>query len=263
MDKIQWVVIIAAVALFITLYFGCDTNPDTHKLIEKQRLENAESTSISSLLIDAKKELTPSDGSSILAMEMDLNNVDDDTSKVEALKSLSSFWYQLQKPAIAGHYAEQVATTENNEEAWSIAGTTFSICVQRESEKKVKDYCTDHAIKALENASSLNPSNLQHQINLALVYTENPPSENPMKGILMLVDMNKQEPENVSVLNQLGRLAIKTGQFEKAIERLGKAVELEPDNASSSCLLANAYREMGDQTKAAIYQAQCEELSID
>src|SRR5690606_5723955 len=108
-----------------------------------------------------------------------------------------------------------------------------------------------------------NPSNLQHQVNLALVYTENPPSENPMKGILMLVNLNKQEPENVMVLNQLGRLAIKTGQFEKAIERLSKAIELEPDNLASNCLLAKAYQGTGDQAKASKYQTQCEQLSID
>ena len=213
--------------------------------------------------MEAKTDISPSAGSSIMSMEMDLNDAKEEDAKVEALKSLSSLWYQFEKPAIAGHYAEQVAAIENNEEAWSIAGTTFSICVQRAQEKKVKDYCTDHAIKALENASSLNPSNLQHQINLALVYAENPPSDNPMKGILMLVNLNKQDPENVSVLNQLGRLAIKTGQFEKAIERLSKAVEIEPDNATSNCLLGKAYEEAKDVAKAKIYLTKCEDLSTD
>ena len=245
------------------MYFGCDTKPSKHKIIEKQRAENVESTSVSSLLLTAKSDISKTDGPAIMSLEMEMENAQDDSTKVEVLKSLSSTWYRLGKPAIAGHYAEQVAHIENSEGAWSIAGTTYSICVQREKEEKVKAYCTDHAISALENASSLNPDNSQHQINLALVYTESPPPDNPMKGILMLVNMNKANPEDVAVLNQLGRLAIKTGQFDKAIERLGKAVEIEPNNPMSNCLFGQALKEKGNQAEAERYLAKCEELTID
>ncbi|MEZ4952451.1 MAG: tetratricopeptide repeat protein [Saprospiraceae bacterium] len=261
MNRNQWIVIIAAVALFIAMYFGCETTPDQHKIIEKQRLDNVVSTDISSLLMDAKKDLSPNDESEVLALEMGLNNSSNDSEKSKAYKELSSIWYKLNKPAIAGYYAEQVALIENNEDAWSITGTTFSICVQRETEPKVKSYCTDHAVSALENATSLNPSNLQHAVNLALVYTENPPAETPMKGILMLVELNKQNPENVSVLNQLGRLAIKTGQLDKAVQRLSKAVELEPENPMSNCLLGKAFEEMNEQVAASPYLAKCKELT--
>ena len=261
MQKNQWIAIITALALFIVMYFGCDIKPDDHKTVEKQRFENIESTSISSLLLSAKKDIPSTEGSSIMSLEMALNDAVEEADKADALKSLSSAWYRLKKPAIAGHYAEQVAGLKNDEESWSIAGTTFSICVQQEAEAKVKDYCTDHAIAALENAASLNPSNLQHQINLALVYTESPPSDNPMKGVLMLVNLNKQNPESVPVLNQLGRLAVKTGQFGKASERLGKAVEIEPDNPTSNCLLGKALEELGEQDKAALFLSKCQELT--
>ncbi len=261
MNKTQWFVIIAAAILFVTLYFGCDTKSDQHKIIEKQRTLSAVSTDISSLLIDAKKDVNiAKDGSTILALEAELDGSTSDTEKSGIYKSLSSAWYKLEKPAIAGYYAELVAEIEATEEAWSIAGTTFSICVQRELEEKVKGYCTDHAISTLENASSLNPSNLQHKINLALVFTESAPADNPMKGILMLVELNKQNPDNVPVLNQLGRLAIKTGQFGKALERLGRAVNIEPENPMSNCLLAEAFKGTGDSEKASVYRAKCESL---
>ncbi|HFA50569.1 MAG TPA: tetratricopeptide repeat protein [Bacteroidetes bacterium] len=263
MNKTQWAVILTAAALFTALYFGCDTKPDKHKIIEKQRTLAAVSTDIGSLLMEAKPGLSPQDGATILALETALNSAEDETGKANAFKELSSTWYKFEKPAIAGYYAEQVAEIDATEEAWSIAGTTFSICVQREKEKKVKDYCTGHAIKALENATSLNPSNLQHKMNLAIVHTENPPAGNPMKGILMLVDLNKQNPDYVPVLNQLGRLGIQTGQFEKAIKRLGKAVSLEPENPTSNCLLGEAYQQIGDQANAAKYLDKCKKLTID
>jgi uncharacterized protein HemY len=93
------------------------------------------------------------------------------------------------------------------------------------------------------------------------VYAENPPQDNPMKGVMMLVELNKQFPENVSVLAQLGRLAIKTGQWEKAIERLEQALAIEPENSFAVCLLAQAYEGSGNQEQAGIFFAKCEELS--
>ena len=263
MNRNQWIVVSIAVVLFIAMYFGCETTPDNHKIIEKQRLDNVVSTDISSLLMDAKNGLSPKDEPAILALEMELNNSSGDDEKANVYKELSSLWYKLNNPAIAGYYAEQVALIENNEDAWSIAGTTFSICVQRVTEAKIKSFCTDHAVSALENATSLNPSNLQHAVNLALVYTENPPAENPMKGILMLVELNKQNPDNVSVLNQLGRLAIKTGQIDKAIQRLSKAIELEPDNPMSNCLPGKAFEEKQDPEAASPYLTRCKELTMN
>lgn len=263
MDRAQWIVIVLALTLFVVMYFGCDTKPDKHETIEKQRLENVESTSISTLLMDAKKDITSADMPALMSLEMQLDEAKEDTAKVEALKSLSSMWYKLEHPAIAGHYAEEIALLQNNEEAWSIAGTTYSICMQRQATEKVRAFCTDHAVTALENAASLNPENLQHQVNLALVYAENPPPTNPMKGVLMLVNLNKQFPENVSVLNQLGRLAIKTGQLDKAVERLSKAVEVEPNNPMANCLLGKAFEGKGDQTQAATYLAKCEKLTLN
>ncbi len=251
----------AAVLLFAVLYFGFDTKPSKHKEIEKQRAGAFSSTDISSMLVDAKAELPPQASASIMALESDVEKAASDTVKAASYRQLSSQWYQLEKTGIAGYYAEKVAEITRDEEAWSIAGTTYSLCIQREQEEKIKSFCTEHAVQALEKALSLNPSNMQHKVNLALVYAENPSKENPMKGILMLVDLNKQYPDDVLVLTQLGRLGIKTGQFEKAVKRLERVISLEPDNKTANCLLSQAYDGLGESAKAADFKSKCEKLS--
>lgn len=261
MNKKQWIVITSAAILFCALYFGFNTSPDKHKLIEEQRKLSAVSTDITSLLREAKESLTPQQIAVLSPMESAIEGTSEDSLRSELLKQLSSTWYSFNQASIAGFYAEEVAQIERNEEAWSVAGTTYSICVQREPEGKTRSFCTERAISSLEKAYSLNPSNIQHRTNLALVYAENPPKENPMKGILMLVELNKQYPENVSVLTQLGRLAIKTGQFEKAIQRLEKAVQLDPENPIANCLLARAFDEAGQQAQAEKFKGICESLS--
>jgi tetratricopeptide (TPR) repeat protein len=260
MNKGQWILISTAVLLFALLYFGFDTKPSKQKAIEKQRAGSFVSTDINSMLMDAKTGLAAQASASVMALESDLEKAVPDSAKAVAYKQLSSLWFQLEKPGIAGYYAQQVAELARDEESWSIAGTTYSLCLQREQEERIRSFCTEQAVQALEKAASLNPTNLQHKVNLALVYAENPPKDTPMKGILMLIDLNKAYPDNPLVLTQLGRLAIQTSQFDKAVQRLLKAVELEPKNKTATCLLAQAYEGLGDVAKASDFKKKCEKL---
>ena len=123
----------------------------------------------------------------------------------------------------------------------------------------MRDFCTQRAVSAFQNAISLNPTKLENKINLALCYTENPPQDNPMKGILLLRDLDKENPDNIAVNLQLARLAIKTGQLDRAIVRLETVLTKEPNNKKAICLLADAYS--GSQNaKAAEMMKKCESL---
>lgn len=261
MNKLQLGIIFSAIALFLILYFGCETKPSNYEEVTQRRTLSAESTNINSLLVGAKKTLQSSQLDVVNAMEQQLETASIDTVKIEILKSLSRKWYELERPDISGHYALKIADMVNTEAAWSISGTTYSICVQRVNEEKIKKYCTEKAVQSFENAISINPENPQHQLNLSLIYAENPPQDNPMKGILMLLDLNKKYPENVSILTNLGRLGLKTGQFEKAAQRFEKVISLNPENRSANCLIVEAYEGLQQTEKAAFYRKKCEELS--
>jgi len=247
--------------LVFALYYGCDTKPKAQQELERSRALSAESTGEESIKAAALQRLSPANTAEIQQLEQQLNDAVLDTARASALKSLSSRWYNLEEPAMAGIYAQRVAELENTEESWSIAGTTFSICTQRANDDQIRDFCSGRAIQSFEAAASLDPGNLRHKVNLALVYTENPPENNPMRGIQMLLELNQSNPDNVYILNNLGRLSIQTGQYERAIERLTKVLELESDNRRAICLLANAYNGKGDQQQAAVYRQRCNEMN--
>ncbi len=257
MTKLQIIVVSSTILLFVGMYFGLETKPDKQKAVEKSRAIEAESTDINALLNDAKSKLSTEKSTLFLSLEAELNETQNDSARVEILKELSGSWYRQERVEISGFYAESIAEIENNDEAWSIAGTTYAIGVQKAKEEKIRQFCFGRAVMAFENAISLNPSNSTHKVNLAVCYVENPLPENPMKGILMLRDLIEKEPENVLVLTTLARFAIQTGQFEKAIERLQKAISIESENEKANCLLAQAYQGIGDQEQAAIYTTKC------
>jgi len=260
MTKLQLSVILSAIALFFALYFGCDTKPPEQEAIERSRSLAIESTDISTLRSEARKTLSPAAASNILVLEQQLEGITTDSNKVAALEELSSAWFSAGHPAIAGYYAEEIANITGTEEAWSIAGTTYAIGAQRAEDTKVRSFSSNRAIQALENAISLNPQNTQHKVNLALVYAEDPPQDNPMRGVQMLLDLNQKEPENVFVLLALARLAIRTGQYERAATRLETILQQEPSNAQAICLLADVYQNLG-RAEAQTVQERCASLT--
>jgi tetratricopeptide (TPR) repeat protein len=259
MTKLQILVVSSMVLLFVGMYIGLDIKQKKQKEIERSRAIEAESTDINALLKEAKSKLPTEKSTLILSIETKLRESRTDSAKVEILKELSGNWYKLERIDIAGFYAESIAEIKNDEESWSIAGTTYAIGIQRAKEEKVKQFCFGRAVRAFENAISINPSNTTHKVNLAVCYVENPLPDNPMKGILMLRDIVEKEPENVLVLTTLGRLAIQTAQFDKAIERLQKALSLEPENNKANCLIAQAYQGRGDTGNAEKYAIKCNE----
>lgn len=260
MTKLQIGVLLTATALFFVIYFGCETKPTEQRAIEKSRALTAEGASVEVLLQEAKAALTAAEAGRILALEQALEEAPTDSLRAGRYQELSGAWYESDQPALAGYYAEQVAELRNSEESWSIAGTTYTICLQRTENERIRNYCANRAVKCYESAISLNPANPVHKVNLALVYTENPPAENPMRGIQMLLDLNQSDPDNVLVLNSLGRLAIRTGQFDRASERLEKAASIEPDNRNTICLLAQAYEGAGQAEEAREYGERCRRL---
>lgn len=256
LNRQQQFVLVAAGLLFAILYFGFDKVPPEQQGLEKSRALNMQATSIQNLTLEARKKLTDDQISLTEALNIELNQTEGDSSKVNILKRLSGTWYDYGFPTIAGHYAEEIANIKKGEEAWSIAGTTFAQALRTDADKKEKDFSFAKAVEAFEKAQSLNPENLSHAINKALIYVEYP-QQNPMEGILMLRQLNEKNPENVQVMNQLARLAIQTNQIDKAIARLEKAVSIEQNNKNSICLLAQAYQKAGKADKAVEFENKC------
>jgi tetratricopeptide (TPR) repeat protein len=254
-SRLQLIFIVVAIAAFITMYFGCETKPKNIKALEKSRALSMEVTGVQNIINEARKKLTPNQLSAVETMSAQLDK--DTTTQIATLQMLASEWYKYGHAAVSGHYAEQIAEKSNTEEAWSITGTTYVFGIKTATDDKVKEFCKARAIKAFEKALSLNPNNVDHQINMALCYVERPSQDNPMKGILILRELNTKYPENVSVINQLASLALKTNQIDKAMTRLNQALKLDSKNKTTICLLAEAYELAKDVKNAEVFKKKC------
>ncbi|MBL7828383.1 MAG: hypothetical protein JNJ57_17255 [Saprospiraceae bacterium] len=257
LTKAQIGAIIGATVLFSVLYFGFDRRPADNHTINQSRSIQGESISIETLIEEAKKRLSEQQISEMETLEGQLKSEQQDASRIESLKKISGFWYRANELPQAGFFAEEIANLENSDSSWSVAGALFYTGLVQSQDQNVREYCAKHAVKAFESAASLAPEIVEHRVNLALTYAENPPPDNPMQAVLMLRDLEQKYPESSSVYNALGRLAIKTGQWQRAVDRLEKSWSLEKNNPNTPCLLAKAYEGLGNQEKSTEFAALC------
>ncbi|WP_116124994.1 tetratricopeptide repeat protein [Lewinella sp. IMCC34183] len=259
MRKTQWIAAGLAFVLVLLTYWGCPVRPP--ELDEGFAERPLQATGLQSLVREAHGALTPAQAATVSTLEERLQSQQDDSARVELLEQLASQWYTAGQPGISGAYAQQIAEIRNTEEAWSIAATTFSLCLRREElPDKTRQFCALGAESAYQAAISLNPANAENRINLAVTYTDNPPPDNPMKGILMLRELEQQYPDEPRVYITLAQLAIRTNQLDRAAERLLTADRLDPGNPDVVCPLARVFENLGRAGEADIYARKCSEL---
>lgn len=257
LNKEQGLTIGVFLLFFFLLYFGCDTKTKEIKDLEKSREQKFELISIDRIIGERFTDLPADIKNEVRILNQKLELVDSDTQKVNYLEGLASLWYKGGVPLVSGHYAESIADIKKDADSWAIAGTTYAIALKDAKDDNEKGHAVSKSRTSLENAISLEPNKVDHQLNLALTYVDNPLADNPMKGILMLVDLNKQNPDNIPVLMNLARLSMQTGQYEKGVERLTKVIELRPSLIQAHCMVAECYKQLGNGKQAEVHSLQC------
>ena len=257
LKKEQLYYILGALVLLAVLYFGFDIHPSTHKALEKSRALNTREYDIASYQAEAKKSLKEDEIGYLETLEAQVQHAGQDSARLNILKQLSGYWYKLGNPIMAGLYAKEVAEKEDSGLSWSIAGTTFASGLQQDLDEKQKLFARDQALEAFENAISLEPSVVDHRVNQALCYIELPEAGQPMKGIQMLAGLAMSYPDSPAPPYQLARLAVRTGQYERALTRIEQALKLDPSDSRIACLAIDIYTALNKPAEAAQLADKC------
>lgn len=73
-------------------------------------------------------------------------------------------------------------------------------------------------------AAKVDPKRLRTAEAVALVN-----GQEPMRGIMMLREIVEEDPTNAEAHWHLGLFSVQSGQYDKALERFKKVVELDPE----------------------------------
>ncbi|MES2621455.1 MAG: tetratricopeptide repeat protein [Bacteroidota bacterium] len=187
--------------------------------------------------------------------------------KIESLaasknyKDLLSEYVKLDKPLAVAYYTIQLAEKENKAASFTSAGDYNSMLMQTAPDEKAKNFLSNNALECYQKAVALDSTNTENRLRLASAYMSGGGA--PMQGVTILLDIVNKDSTNVDALLMLGRFGIISGQYDKAIGRLEKILYLHPQNSEALLLIAEAYNNQGNKSKAIEMLQRCKKSVSD
>ena len=186
-------------------------------------------------------------------LENQLSNSKSLEEKLIILDSLINFASSEKQPVLMAVYFKEKAVLKNTEEAWMQAGDVFFKTFRfAESNQHVM---IEEAVQSFEKVLAMNPANLKAKTALGVCYVEGASQlgEMPMKGIGLLMEVLEEDSTNIDALINLGYFSIQSTQYDKALERFNRVLEIDPENAEAFLYLTDLYVQMGEIEKGISY----------
>ncbi len=217
------------------------------------------SVSVDEVSATAKEALNASLKKQLSDLEAKLKSASEG-EKLTIQKQLAQQWDDVNQPTPAAFYYELIAEKEPNFESWLKAGDKFTDAYQQSMDTLVQPALVQKAISSYQNADKIKPNTLEVKTGLGIAYVSGTP--NPMQGITLLLDVVKQDPKNLKANLNLGLFSMKSGQFDKAVERFKTVIDVAP-SAEAWFYLASSYESMDMNTEAIAAYLKTKEIAAD
>mgnify|MGYP000247278248 FL=1 len=252
MKKPQVFVVIIALVLLGLLYFVAPRSNNELKPASSNSAENQTVTN-KSIIDDAKTSLSAEFKISLLSIENQLSRSKNTADSLMYTRKLARFWADSANrltPYL--YYTYSAALLENSEKSLTFAAQQLiDNLITPDAPPALLPWMAGNAKVLLEKALEINPNNDSAIINLGACYLFGNISDNPMQGILKVKQVVDKNPQNAYGQFILALGGKKSGQYDKAIERLLIVVSLQPSNLEAMVHLAECY-ELANQKEDAI-----------
>jgi predicted Zn-dependent protease len=217
---------------------------------------NVTVTSVSAL---AAPSLDAASATQITALENKLKTAEE-VDKLSIQKQLAAQWDKANQPAPAAFYYMEIAHKSNDMADWLSAGKRFNTAYKLTQDTSAQSTFAANAAEAFDHATKLQPANLEAKTGLGVAYVNG--GGTPMQGIALLLDVVKQDPNNHEANLNLGMFSMKSGQFEKAVQRF-KTLIAQKEEVEPYFYLAESYKQLGQKKEAIAAYEKCKELMGD
>lgn len=254
--KKQQVILLAVSAILLAgLYFFGNTVPPVSKDNDTPAATGEIKPITTKSLIDsAKSPLNTQQLSYLTQLENSVVRGNVKEQQIAVYKQLASFWQDsLKHPEIAAFYTGEEAKLENSEKSLTFAARLFLGQVMAGGDPSLQVWMATNAKALFEQALKMNPENDSLKVELGACFLFGNISSSPMEGILKIKEVADKDSTNMYAQLMLGLGDIKSGQYDKAIERLQRVVKQEPANLQALFNLAETYERKGDKQNAILW----------
>lgn len=261
MKNNQFLFLLVAIGLIGLIYFfGSTKLPQntTSKTADHANTEAISATfSFDSLKTVFLNQMNTKNASTITNLEKQLTN---STTALQSgvYDTLVRLWKAADKLNMAAYYFGEKAKLENSEKNLNFAGQLHLDLMHEAPYQGLQIWEAKQAISCFDQSLQSNPNNDTVKMALASCFIQG--VGETMKGVQILLGIVKEHPDHVPANILLGKMAVQSQQFDKAIVRLERLKTIEPKNTEVLYFLAEAYKGKGEKEKAIVLFEQCKKL---
>jgi len=270
-QTIQIVVIASAVAVTGYLYSlkpvrlqTAEKSGHNNGMVAGSKPAPATAVNVEALSATAKTAIGPNLSVHINELEGQLKTAQG-TEKTSLQLQLAKAWDNVSQPAPAAFYYQAAAKSENKFDDWLQAGNRFNSAFRVTQDSTLQATMLAGSVEAFTKATAMQPNNLEAKTGLGVAYV-NGGAPSPMQGISLLLEVVGKDPNNWNANFNLGLFSMKSGQFDKAVIRFTKLIEMKSGDKRSIepyFYLAESYKQLGEKEKAIAAYTACKEMMSD
>ena len=255
MKKLQWITLAIAVILVVILYKFGRIVPEKKPGLAAQPEAAENVLSTDSILVQAKKKLSPDQVSRLNALEHSIVRGDVKDQQLKVYHQLAHFWAdsgRVFEPY--AWYESEAARLENSEKSLTFAAHLLLQNLRGESDPALRTWKAVQAKDLFERSLKINPNNDSSTVGLGACFIFGGISATPMEGIMKVRAVSEKDSNNIFAQEVLGHGSMISGQYDRAITRFEAVFRLSKENIDTrleACLmLAEAYEKKADNSAA-------------
>jgi outer membrane protein len=264
MNRNQGILLTLALAATLGLYAlpKAVVTKDNQQIERQGKEDNLSSTPNPAGSFEAmhSKEIAAEDAQRLDILANNFRTVSDTKKKVIFADSLASLYVKLNRLDSAATYYERMAMLEPSRERKLRAAEGYYEAATFSTASDKRKVLNEKSRAIFSDLLSANPTDLDTKAKLAMTYVE---TENPMQGIMMLREVVQDDPRNEVAIYNLGLLAIQSGQYDKAVDRLHSLIAINPQHDQAHFFLGVSHAELGHAGEAKEHFETVKKLNSD
>lgn len=243
-------ILLGACVITIVLLGFASTTPS--KGVTAEVAEKPQGIPIESVITEERNSLTAEQSGVIASLEQTIKEEGDIVRRGILYDSLVAYLGVSGKYVLAAFYAEDKAKHGNGSGTdWVNAGERYRTAASFQQHEDHLPAVFGSAIACFQKALQLEPANLDAKTGLGISMVDG--TNNPMDGITILKEVEAADSTHINVQLALADFAVRSQQYDKAIERYSKVLRLKPEYYAIHLSLAELYNAKHDTANVIVH----------